>query len=196
VREHRRLHELRREHGQRQQPRHDHPGTITVAIEPYMPYTAEQNGKLIGLDSEIFNYIAQQLHQKINVQATNFAGMLSGVQTRRVDVAIGGIAWSKSRAAVGLFTDPPYYSPVALAEKNGENITTIAGLQLVASTTFRAMEVYLVIGVIYFAMCYPLSMASLWLERRLKAGTPLSPRRRRLIGEVRLALAGTPGATA
>ena len=55
------------------------------------------------------------------------------------------------------------------------------------------MEVYLVIGVIYFAMCYPLSMASLWLERRLKAGTPLSPRRRRLIGEVRLALAGVPG---
>ncbi len=105
------------------------PGTITVAIEPYMPYTAEQNGKLIGLDSEIFNYIAQQPNQKINVQVTNFAGMLSGVQTRRVDVAIGGIAWSKSRAAVGLFTDPPYYSPVALAEKNGENITTIAGLQ-------------------------------------------------------------------
>ena len=65
--------------------------------------------------------------------------------------------------------------------------------QLIASTTFRAMEVYFVIGVIYFAMCYPLSMASLWLERRLKAGTPLSPRRRRLVGEVRLALAGTPG---
>jgi len=104
-------------------------GTITVAIEPYMPYTAEQNGKLIGLDSEIFNYIAQQLHQKINVQVTNFAGMLSGVQTRRVDIAIGGIAWSASRAAVGLFTDPPYYSPVALAEKNGENITSIEAMQ-------------------------------------------------------------------
>ena len=65
------------------------PGTITVAIEPYMPYTAQQNGQLIGLDSDIFNYIAQQLHQKVNVTVTNFAGMLSGVQTRRVDVAIG-----------------------------------------------------------------------------------------------------------
>lgn len=65
--------------------------------------------------------------------------------------------------------------------------------QLIASTTFRAMEVYFVIGIIYFAMCYPLSMASLWLERRLKAGKPLSPGRRRLIGEVRLALAGTSG---
>jgi polar amino acid transport system substrate-binding protein len=105
------------------------PGTITVAIEPYMPYTAEQNGQLIGLDSDIFNYIAQQLHQHVNIQVTNFAGMLSGVQTRRVDVAIGGIAWSASRAAVGLFTDPPYYSPVALAEQKGEHITTIAGLQ-------------------------------------------------------------------
>jgi hypothetical protein len=42
-------------------------------------------------------------------------------------------------------------------------------------------------------MCYPLSMASLWLERRLKTGTPLSPRRRRFIGEVRLAMAGTAG---
>jgi polar amino acid transport system permease protein len=60
--------------------------------------------------------------------------------------------------------------------------------QLIASTTFQAMEVYFVIGVIYFAMCYPLSMASLWLERKLKAGTPLSPVRRRLIDEVRLAL--------
>jgi polar amino acid transport system permease protein len=63
--------------------------------------------------------------------------------------------------------------------------------QLIASTTFRAMEVYLVIGVIYFAMCYPLSTGSLWLERRLKAGTPLSPRRRQLIAQVRLA--GTAG---
>lgn len=66
--------------------------------------------------------------------------------------------------------------------------------QLIATTTFRAMEVYLVIGVIYFLMCYPLSMASLWLERRLKAGTPLSPWRRQLIGEVRLAMpAGASG---
>ena len=105
------------------------PGTITVAVEPYMPYSSEQNGQLIGVDSEIFNYIAQQLHQKVNVVVTNFAGMLSGVQTRRVDISIGGIAWSASRAQVGLFTDPPYYSPVALAEERGQHITTIAGLQ-------------------------------------------------------------------
>ncbi len=104
------------------------PGVISVAIEPYMPYTAVTNGKLVGLDSDILNYIASKLHQRVKVVVTNFAGMLSDVQTHRVDVSIGGIAWSKSRAAVGLFTDPPYYSPVALAESQGENITNVSQL--------------------------------------------------------------------
>jgi polar amino acid transport system permease protein len=51
--------------------------------------------------------------------------------------------------------------------------------RLITSATFRAMEVYLVIAAIYFVMCYPLSQALLWFERRIHAGTPLSWRRRR-----------------
>ena len=51
--------------------------------------------------------------------------------------------------------------------------------QLIASETFRALEVYLVIAVLYFVMCYPLSQFLLWLERRLAAGKPLSPGRRK-----------------
>ena len=50
---------------------------------------------------------------------------------------------------------------------------------LIASDTFQAMEVYVVIGLIYLAMCYPLSQLALLMERRLQAGTPLSLRRRR-----------------
>ena len=62
--------------------------------------------------------------------------------------------------------------------------------QLIASTSFRAMEVYLVIGVIYFAMCYPLSQALLWLERRVRAGAPLSVGRRQRLRAARRLLAG------
>lgn len=51
--------------------------------------------------------------------------------------------------------------------------------RLITSATFRALEVYLVIAAVYFALCYPLSQALLWLERRVHAGTPLTPRRRR-----------------
>jgi polar amino acid transport system permease protein len=51
--------------------------------------------------------------------------------------------------------------------------------RLITSATFRALEVYLVIAAIYFCLCYPLSQGLLWLERKVRAGVPLTPRRRR-----------------
>src|SRR5215813_7912781 len=51
--------------------------------------------------------------------------------------------------------------------------------QLIASETFRSLEVYLVIAAIYFAICYPVSQCLLWLERTIQAGVPLSIGRRR-----------------
>jgi polar amino acid transport system permease protein len=60
--------------------------------------------------------------------------------------------------------------------------------QLIASETFRALEVYAVIAVLYFAVCYPLSQGLLWFERRVRAGVPLLPRRRRRMRLVRTLL--------
>jgi His/Glu/Gln/Arg/opine family amino acid ABC transporter permease subunit len=61
--------------------------------------------------------------------------------------------------------------------------------QLITSDTFRALEVYIVIAAIYFAVCYPLSQALLWLERRVRAGAALSPARRRRLRKARALLA-------
>lgn len=53
--------------------------------------------------------------------------------------------------------------------------------QLITSETFRPLEVYLVISALYFALCYPLSQALLWLETLIQKGVPLGwTRRRRL----------------
>jgi polar amino acid transport system permease protein len=60
--------------------------------------------------------------------------------------------------------------------------------QLIASDTFRALEVYAVISVIYFALCYPLSQGLLWFERQIRAGVPLLPRRRRRLRAARALL--------
>jgi polar amino acid transport system permease protein len=60
--------------------------------------------------------------------------------------------------------------------------------QLIASDTFRALEVYAVISVIYFALCYPLSQGLLWFERQIRAGVPLLPRRRRRLNAARALL--------
>ncbi|WP_338145703.1 amino acid ABC transporter permease [Streptomyces scabichelini] len=61
--------------------------------------------------------------------------------------------------------------------------------RLITSSTFRALEVYLVISAIYFALCYPLSQLLLLLERKVRAGVPLSPWRRRRMRAARELLA-------
>ena len=60
--------------------------------------------------------------------------------------------------------------------------------QLIASETFRALEVYLVISILYFALCYPLSQGLLWFERQIRAGVPLVPARRRRLRAARALL--------
>ncbi|MGI5452350.1 substrate-binding periplasmic protein [Streptomyces sp. CA-249302] len=87
------------------------PGVIKVAVQPYAPYTSIKGGRIVGLDGDILNYIAKKLGLQVKPQVTDFAGMLAGVQSRRVDITIGGVAWSADRQKQGLFTDPPYYSP-------------------------------------------------------------------------------------
>jgi polar amino acid transport system substrate-binding protein len=76
-----------------------------------MPYTALKDGKLVGLDSDILAAVASRLGLKIETNVTDFPGMLAAVQSQRADITIGGIALSDARRKVGLFTDPPYYSP-------------------------------------------------------------------------------------
>ncbi|GHB74913.1 amino acid ABC transporter substrate-binding protein [Streptomyces umbrinus] len=109
------------------------PGVIKVAVQPYAPYTSVQGGRIVGLDGDILAYAAKKLGLEVKPQVTDFAGMLAGVQSRRVDITIGGVAWSADRQKQGLFTDPPYYSPPAMAVRSGKTYKTVddlKGLQL------------------------------------------------------------------
>ncbi|MGW3649155.1 substrate-binding periplasmic protein [Streptomyces sp. NPDC000878] len=109
------------------------PGVIKVAVQPYAPYTTVQGDKIVGLDGDILTYVAEKLGLEIKPQVTDFAGMLAGVQSRRVDITIGGVAWSAERQKQGLFTDPPYYSPPAMAVRNGKTykkVDDLKGLEL------------------------------------------------------------------
>jgi polar amino acid transport system substrate-binding protein len=105
------------------------PGVLKVAIQPYAPYTDYKDRQLTGLDSEILNAVAAKLNLKVEPEVTDFAGMLAGVQSRRVDITIGGVAWSADRQKQGLFTDPPYYSPPAMAVKSEKTYKTVADLE-------------------------------------------------------------------
>ena len=109
------------------------PGVIKVAVQPYAPYTRVQGDRIVGLYGDILDYAAKKLGLEVKPQVTDFAGMLAGVQSRRVDITIGGVAWSADRQKQGLFTDPPYYSPPAMAVRSGKTYKTVddlKGLQL------------------------------------------------------------------
>lgn len=67
--------------------------------------------------------------------------------------------------------------------------------QLISSKTFQPLEVYIVIAVIYFAMCYPLSQMLLWVERKVQRGDPLFFGRRRRLRAIRRELSEKYGVT-
>jgi ABC-type amino acid transport substrate-binding protein len=105
------------------------PGVLKVAVEPYAPYTSVRDGKIVGLDADIINAAAAKLGLNVEPVVTDFAGMLASVQSHRVDITVGGIAWTADRQKQGLFTDPPYYSPPAMAVAAGKTFHTVDDLQ-------------------------------------------------------------------
>jgi polar amino acid transport system permease protein len=65
----------------------------------------------------------------------------------------------------------------------GTSIASIIGFveltragQLIVNVTFQPMIVYPIVAVLYFALCWPLSLASLRLERRIDAGLGIAQR--------------------
>ena len=105
------------------------PGQVTVAISTdNMPYNGLKDGKLTGLDGELFAKAAADLGLTVQPVEIDFSGLLAGVQSRRYDIGIGDVAWRPARAQKGIFTDPPFYSPAVAAEKPGLHANTIASL--------------------------------------------------------------------
>ena len=65
----------------------------------------------------------------------------------------------------------------------GTSIASIIGFveltragQLIVNVTFQPMIVYPIVAVLYFALCWPLSLASLRLERRMDAALGIAQR--------------------
>lgn len=104
------------------------PGVLQVAVYDGPPYIGATGGKLTGLDGRLLTLAAQRLGLTIKVNVMDFPGLLSAVQTRRVDIGVGNIGWSAERAKQGRFTDPPFYSPVAMALRPGVQAKTVHDL--------------------------------------------------------------------
>jgi len=104
------------------------PGTLVVAFNGDMPGTSWENGKLIGVDGELLQWIADELKLKIEPATMEFSAEIGSIQTRRADVMIGMVSWRPQRAEVLLLTDPIYYAQALYVQKKGQNWSHIKDL--------------------------------------------------------------------
>lgn len=106
------------------------PGTVRVGfMNGLMPYVGLKNGALTGVDGDLFKRAVAPLGLKVDAQGSEFSAMIAGVQSRRLDIGIGGIAWTAERAKAGIYTDPVYYSPLVMLTRPGLTVKTVDDLK-------------------------------------------------------------------
>lgn len=92
-------------------------GTLSVAITGDMPGLVARDGKLVGYDGEILQIAADRLGLSIKPVPMEWSGAIAGVQTGRVDIIGGNVAWTEQRAATLALTDPTGYFQNGITSK-------------------------------------------------------------------------------
>lgn len=104
-------------------------GTLNVAFNGDMPGTGFQDGKLIGLDGELMQWIVDELGLKLKPNLMEWAAEIQSVKTRRVDIMHGMMGWNNQRIKVINISDPIYYGGANITQKKSTNWTTIKELE-------------------------------------------------------------------
>jgi len=97
------------------------PGVLIVAFNGDMPGTSVKDGKLIGLDGEMMQWVADQLGLKVEPAMMEWSAEIAAVESGRADIMHGMMGWSAARTKVLLMSDPIYYQPTGITQKKGQN---------------------------------------------------------------------------
>jgi cystine transport system substrate-binding protein len=105
------------------------PGTLSVAITGDMPGLVARDGKLIGYDGEILQLAAEHLGLAIKPVPMEWSGAIAAVQTGRVDIIGGNVAWTEQRAGTLSLTDPSGYFQNGITSGKDAGWHTLANLE-------------------------------------------------------------------
>ena len=104
-------------------------GTLTVAFNGDMPGTGWQDGRLIGLDGELMQWVADELGLKVKPALMEWAAEIQSVKTGRVDIMHGMMGWNDQRIKVINISDPIYYGGANITQKKSTNWSTVKELE-------------------------------------------------------------------
>lgn len=83
---------------------------VVATDTSFVPFEFQEDGEYVGFDIDVINEIADRAGFEIELETTNFDGIIPGLQTGSFDIAIAGITITEDRAEVVDFTSPYYKS--------------------------------------------------------------------------------------
>lgn len=92
----------------------------------FVPFEFKQDGKYTGFDIELWDAIAKQAGLKYSLRPMDFNGIIPGLQTKNIDVALAGITIRDDRKKVIDFSDPYYESGLAILVDNDNSEIKVA----------------------------------------------------------------------
>lgn len=112
---------------------------LVVATDTaFVPFEFKQGNTYTGFDIELWAAIAKELKLDYKLQPMDFNGIIPGLQTKNIDVALAGITIRDDRKQVIDFSDPYYESGLSIlvGEKNNDIKTAqdLAGKDVAVKT--------------------------------------------------------------
>ena len=104
-------------------------GKLTVAFNGDMPGTSFENGKLIGVDGEIMQLVAERMGLAVEPALMEWSAEIASVKAGRVDIMHGMMGWRESRADVMSLSDPIYYFRATIAQKTDSGMCKLSELE-------------------------------------------------------------------
>lgn len=105
-------------------------GTLVMGTNATFPpyeYT-DDNGKIVGIDAEIAEAIANKLGMELEIKDMEFDSLLTAVQSGAIDVALAGMTVTEERKQSVNFSDTYATGIQVIIVKEGSKITDVDGL--------------------------------------------------------------------
>lgn len=99
-----------------------HAEKLVVATDTgFVPFAFKDGNKHTGFDVDLWAAIAKEANLEYDLRPMDFNGIIPGIQTGNIDVAIAGMSIREDRQKVVDFSQPYYESGLALLVHDNEN---------------------------------------------------------------------------
>ncbi|MCF9000168.1 glutamine ABC transporter substrate-binding protein GlnH [Acinetobacter nectaris] len=94
----------------------------------FVPFEFKQGNKYVGFDIDLWDAIAKKMGVSYELRPMDFSGLIPGLQSRNLDVAMAGITITPIRQQAVDFSSPYYNADLLMAVKSNNNITKFSQL--------------------------------------------------------------------